>query len=427
MKRVLIIAYYYPPLGGGGILRTLKFIKYLPQYGYEPVVIAPENGTWIAYDHELEKTVKHIRTIRVPVPGLEAIDSSFGKTVPERVKKYYLKFQNQFHPDPRWRWITNISPNLSRWIDQEEIDVIFTTSPPHSVHGVAVEYKKNGGQVPWVADFRDSFYSDPNLGKDIKSKVKKLVYGRYQTEYVRWADVVVCATEPIARKMIRVHGQAEKFRVITNGFDPEDLEDIEPSELPSDKFILTYTGSFIGARTPEHLIYACVKVLEHHPSWKNLLRLRFVGSFSQRDKELFAKLPPEMVEVQEFLTHRDALKLQVNSSANCLIISVPKERGGDEIFTGKIFEYIYAERPILALVPDGVAKDLIEKYNLGYVADAQNIEAVSGALGKMLNDHICGAKVFRDFAQARKLFDRKFLAGELAKVFDEVINIYAKI
>ena len=436
-KKVLVIAYFFPPIGGGGIQRTMKFVKYLPDFNWEPIVLTVKDGLWISKDDSLLNGLSNdLKIFRTNCFGLQSVfKSSWNKknntmqynSMSDIIKKFYrniLRIVFFLLPDFASGWFFYAARTGEKIINSNDIDIIYTTSPPFSEHFIGWILKKMT-KKKWVADFRDSHVSDPNLSNDFKGSIKRFKRKIYEKKIILNSDLIITATDPIRQDLLnRYQGKLSESEVITitNGFDRDDFKNLQKINH-NNKLTITYTGTFQGKQTAFYFIESLKSAIKENKNLMNDIHIRFIGEFSHYDKELFSDDEiKDVIEIIEYVPYEKSLAYQINSDVNLLIISASKKEGGDQIFTGKIFEYIGADKPIFALVPNGVAKDLILSEKLGIVADPKNVLDIKLKilyLYKLWKNN--KLEIVQDTALLEK-FERKELTRILANNFNDLIK-----
>ena len=374
--KVLIVSFYFPPAGGVGVQRVLKFAAHLDDLGIETHVLAPDDPRWIHRDvgRRVPTGVRVHRARYFGPRGRKPAQELREVTGARRgARRALLMARRLIVPDENATWSITAIPSAIRIVRQEGIDVIITTSPPGSVHLIGAATKR-ATRVPWVADLRDPLVAHPHRDMErmivrIKDRTQRLV-----AELIsRKADAIVAVSDAIADEM---HGFAPRGRIvpISNGCDFDDFEGLE--YRPNVPFRITHTGSFFGQRDPRPFLTALARV--------DGIVARFVGDFRSEDREWAESLGlGDRLELISYVSHRRALELQRDSEA--LLLLVPDAGGrGAGILSGKVFEYIAADRPILALVPtNGAAARLLIDTGSGLVVDPENVGAITGALMAM--------------------------------------------
>ncbi|MGN6379448.1 MAG: glycosyltransferase [Gaiellales bacterium] len=387
--RLLIIAFFFPPAGGGGVQRTLKLCKFLPELGVDVHVLAPSDSKWLARDAPLLDAVPASTVVhRAPFLGPRA--SQVGERLhgadPWKRAKVHASYayQRLLIPDKAAPWSATAVPAAVRIVRSHQIDVILTTSPPHSAHliGAAVSAAT---RRPWVADFRDSWLANPHRRYEHRRvRVKRSVERRMAAAVVRRADALVAVTPNIAAELDAFEPASGPATVIENGADFDDFESLEYS--PSDRFTLVHAGAFFGNRTPRPVLTAVHDLLQRRPDLRGRIVVRFVGDLRDSDRAWAHTLGiDDAWEETGFRPYRDSVAEQ--RAADALLLLIPQSDGrGRGVLSGKVFEYLAARRPILAAVPaDGLAADLIRRVGAGTVADPDDVPALAAALESMVD------------------------------------------
>ncbi|MBV8257350.1 MAG: glycosyltransferase [Actinobacteria bacterium] len=371
--KLLLVTFYFPPGGGGGVQRPLKFASHLPAHGIETHVLAPDDTGTEHRDDALElPTQAWVHRVRYVGPrGERPADRLRGKEGLARVQtQAALLGRRLLVPDENAPWSAVAIPAAIRIAKREGIDVVLTTSPPGSVHLVGAAVQKATG-AKWVADLRDSLLAHPHrraesrlvrLKEATGAQVAKLVASR--------ADAIVAAADAIAAE---ARGLSPKGPVVTiaNGCDFDDFAGLE--HHASDRFRITHAGSFFGKRDPKPFLRAVAE------SGLDDVVVRFVGDL-RADDRAFAQELGVTLEETGYVPRRRSLELQRDSEA--LLLLIPDAGGrGRGVLSGKVFEYLAAERPVLAAVPpDGAAAQLIRDTGAGVVAAPDDVPALSEAL-----------------------------------------------
>jgi len=374
--KVLLVTLFFPPAGGAGVQRTLKFATHLPSLGIETHVLAPDDPKWIHRDEELlVPTQAWVHRARNLGPkGRRPAEELYGREGLERMaRQTRLLFRRLLVPDENVAWNLTAVPTAVRIARAEQIDVVVTTSPPPSVHLVGAAVKSTLG-IPWIADLRDSLVANPHRRgqESVAARAKERTQALVAKLVARRADAVVAASDAIADEA-RALGSTGRVVTIANGADFDDF-----SGLPytaSDRFRITHTGSFFGKRDPKPFLRALAG------TGVDDVVARFVGDFRSSDREFLDSLGlGSRVELHPYVPRRRSLELQRDSEV--LLLLIPDAGGrGKGVLSGKVFEYLAAERPILAAVPpDGAAAKLIGETNAGVVVPPDDVDAIGAAL-----------------------------------------------
>lgn len=375
--RLLLVAFYFPPAGGGGVQRPLKLAGHLAELGVDVHVLAPDDPRWIHRDEELEipGRVKVHRARYLGPRGRRPAEELFGRTGLDRLaRQLALTPRRLLVPDEHALWLLNAIPAALRTVRREQIDVVLTTSPPSSVHLVGAAVQLATG-VRWIADLRDSLVAKPDLRFERRAvRLKAHTHRQVATMVAHRADDVVAVTGEIAEEIRRLNPRA-RVALVPNGMDREDFDGLVYRR--ADRFRLTHTGSFFGRRDPRPLLEAL-----RAPGIEAVAR--FVGDFRAADYEWAREQQlGDRLELHPFAAHRRALELQRDTEALLLLLPNGDARDQD-VPSGKLYEYLAAERPILAAVPpNGTAARLIRESNSGVVVEPDDVDGIVEALGDL--------------------------------------------
>jgi glycosyltransferase involved in cell wall biosynthesis len=376
--KLLLVTMYYPPAGGGGVQRPLKFTTHLPAHGIETHVLAPDDAKWIHSDPDpVPPTLAWIHRARYLGPRARKLaDELHGRSGLDRLSRQAWSLSRRaLVPDESVIWNLTAIPAAVRIVRAEGIDVVLTTSPPNSVHLIGAAVKRLTG-VRWVADLRDSITTHPHRRVERASvRAKEKVSESVARLVAHRADAIVAASDAIAEEA-RSLDPTGAVTTILNGADFDDFAGLEYNR--GDRFRITHTGSFFGKRDPRPFLTALVG------SGLADVSARFVGDFRASDREWAESLGlGDRLELHPYVPRRESLALQRDSDA--LLLLIPEASGrGKGVLSGKVFEYLAAERPILAAVPaDGEAARLIRETGAGLVADPDDVAALSEALKEL--------------------------------------------
>lgn len=429
-KKVLLITYYWPPSGGSGVQRTLYFVKYLRQFGWEPIVYTVENGEFPVIDESLMKEIPAgTEVIKTKIWEPYGLYKKFtGKKKDQKLKPLIVTEKqdrplahqvstwirgNFFIPDARKFWIKPSIDYLTTYLKENPVDLIFSSSPPQSVHLIALGIKK-ALSIPWVADFRDpwtkiSYYDDLMLMKWADKKHKQL-----ELEVLQTADTVVTVSESCKKDFVDIGNR--EVQVITNGFeDSIVLPDVKPDPA---LFTISYTGTLSRDRNPTIIWEAIQELVQENPKLKKALRLRFIGNV---DRSIFESLDALGLQGNyEKIGHVPHAKVfdYLMSSNALLLIGIPNDKG---VLTGKLFEYLFSGKPVLSIGPKGgdIDKILLES-KAGTCVDFDEKAAFKTALLAYFNNqHTLSNKALSPQVAA---YSRKNLTKKLGMYFDELIK-----
>jgi glycosyltransferase involved in cell wall biosynthesis len=406
---------YFPPAGGGGVQRPLKLAQYLPPLGIETHVLAPDDPKWVHRDPDLrvptQAWVHRVRYLgpraRKPAEELRRADGLERALVQARVTARRLLV-----PDASVTWNLTAIPAAIRIVRREAIDVVVTTSPPGSIHLVGAAVKRATG-VRWLADLRDPLVANPHRRSDTTAtRARQATNERLARLVARGADAISCVSDAIADE-IRDLGATGTVRTIANGCDFDDFAGLE--YRPAPRFRITHAGSFFGKRDPRPFLQA------FRDSGIDAVA-RFVGDFRSSDREWAESLElGDRLELIPYAPRADSLRLQRDSEA--LLLLVPDAGGrGKGVLSGKVFEYLAAGRPILAVVPpDGAAAALVQETKAGVVVAPDDVDGIRAALQRMHAQHLDGGLPAVELGDAaRRRLSRQARVEETAALLREI-------
>jgi hypothetical protein len=380
VKQVLIITYYWPPSGGAGVQRWLKFVKYLPEFGWEPIIFTPENPEYPVIDHSLAEDIHpDLKVIKIPIwepyslynlftgrKKNEKLTTAFTSeskksTIKEKISNWIRS--NLFIPDAKKFWIKPSVKFLTDYLKSNPIDIIVTTGPPHSLHLIGY-YLKKKVNIKWLADFRDpwtniDFYSELLLTPWADKKHHKL-----EKAVIQNADYLVVIGNNMKKEFAEIG--AKNVSVITNGFDLEHMNIKEP-EIDK-KFSLNHTGALAKNRNPKILWKVLSELIQKNSSFSSDFKLNLIGNVDHFVIESINKhgLNPFLNNIS-YIPHNEIIRLQHQAPVLLLLINNTKNAKGT--LTGKFYEYLAAKRPILAIGPvDGDAACLLNETKAGVIS-----------------------------------------------------------
>jgi glycosyl transferase family 4 len=421
MKKVLIITYYWPPAGGPGVQRWLKFVKYLPDFGIEPIVYIPENPTYPLLDEKLlDEVPQNVTILKNKIIEPYAWASVFSKKntkkissgiIPNQKKQSFIQKLmlwvrgNLFIPDARVLWVKPSVSYLSKYIQENGIDTIITTGPPHSLHLIGLELKDKLN-VNWVADFRDP-WTTIGYHKALKltvSSAKK--HKALESKVMNSADLLL-VTSPTTKKEFESI-TSKPIHVITNGYD---IENVGKQPL-DDKFTLAHIGSFLSERNPTILWKALGELINENAEFKKHFELKLIGATSQEVLDAISEFKlTEFANNLGYVSHQEALEHQRKSQV-LLLIEINSEET-KSIIPGKLFEYMVSERPILAIGPkEADFAAIIKQTNTGTFALYDEKEKVKETILSYFNLYL--EKNLKVYPVGLQQYSRKNLTKELA-------------
>ncbi len=372
--KVLLVSFYFPPAGGGGVQRPLKLAQYLPALGIETHVLAPDDPRWIHRDEGLRvPTQAWVHRVRYVGPGgrkpAEELHGTSG--IGRALVHARLAGRRVLVPDASVSWNLTAIPAAVRIVREHQIDWVITTTPPVSVHLVGAAVRK-ATKARWLADLRDSIVLNPHRRADsLATKARSRVESGVARLVAKQADAISCVSDAIADEMRTLTPRAQVV-TIANGCDFDDVAGLPRTE--SERLRITHAGSFFGKRDPRPFLSAFAE------SGIDAVA-RFLGDFRTRDREWAGRLGlGDRLELLPYASRATSLELQRDSEV--LLLLIPEAGGrGKGVLSGKVFEYIAVGRPILALVPpDGAAAELIRQTGTGIVVAPDDVDGIRDAL-----------------------------------------------
>jgi glycosyltransferase involved in cell wall biosynthesis len=420
MRNLIFISYFFPPMGGGAVLRALKFVKYLPAFGWRPLVVAGAGG-YHAYDASLleELPAEAEVTWAGRRRDFDAADiartlarprSGFLAKVGRRAA---LKGRGFFSFPDVYAWFAGPARRAARrFLERYPVELIFSTAPPYTSHVAAAQLAAEAG-VPSVADYRDAWTDNPFTA--FPTGLHRRRARRAEDRVLERAAAVVAVTEGMAGDFLSRVGADVPVRFVPNGYDEADFA--EPEVVPGGPFTVAYAGQFYPGRMPWTFLRAASALVERRDLGPGDFRVLFLGPMPRAVRAGMDKYGVR-VEATGLLSHREAVRAVRAADVNLIIIG--SRPGAGATLTGKIFEYLRAGRPVLALVPrDGEAAALVEEFDAGAVVAPDDVAGAEAALARLYDDR--GA-VSRPCPQALRRFERRRLTAELAALFDDVVK-----
>ena len=426
MKKVLIITYYWPPSGGAGVQRWLKFAKYLSNFGWEPIIYTVENGEYPVLDYDLLDEVPiGIKVLKTPIWEPYSIYKKFtGRKKDEKINSGFLSEKknsklldklstwirgNLFIPDARKFWIKPSVNFLTNYLKDNPVDVVISSGPPHSSHMIALKLKENN-KLPWVADFRDpwtniDYYKDLLLSKKSDLKHKKL-----ENTVLKKADRVITIGKSLSEELTALG--ANDIKVIENGFDPDDFQIND--DIPLDnEFSIAHIGSFTPSRN--HIVFwqALKELVTENSNFSNKLKIQLVGKVDYSVKMNIEKYGLEKyVNYVGYVPHGKVIEYQ--KKAKLLLLMVNNTPNAKGIITGKVFEYIASKRPILVIGPeDGDLSTIIKNTKSGIVCGFDDVKKLKLNILELYNNEI-------NFEPNPEAYSRKSLTKKLSEILNQL-------
>lgn len=442
-KNVLIISYYWPPSGGAGVQRWLKFVKYLRDFGWEPIVYTPSNPEFPVLDETLAKEVPEgIQLVQTPIwepytaykmfTGRKKSDRLGAGMLSEKKKSGTLdKLSvwirgNFFIPDARKFWIKPSVKFLKNYLRTHSIDAIISTGPPHSMHMIALGLKKEFPELPWIADFRDpwtniDFYQELGLSGWADRK-----HHRMERAVLDTADRVVCVGKTWTDELRQLASPAkqgkDRFAVILNGFDDADV--FKGTITRDEKFSLAHIGTLNKSRNPHLLWKVLKKMCAADTSFAQKLEIKLVGKV---DAAVLASIEEagltSYLKRIDYLPHGEVLRIQQECRVLLLLVNdTPNSKG---IITGKYFEYMASRTPVLTIGPEnGDLAEVMRESGCGLLAGFNDETKLQQHIQQLFDAFASGKETL--FSGDIDAYSRRSLTGKYAELLNSITPPAAK-
>lgn len=378
-------------MGLSGVQRTLKFVKYMKNYNWEPTVITSGNVAYFAHDNSLQKELvdTDVRIIRVSgsrEPNSLLSQMGTMKLPSEFIRNIFDKIsQSIFIPDNKISWSKLAFKKIDEILTKEKFDAIFITCPPFSAFDIISKIKKKH-DVPLFADYRDLWYR--SYFAFYLTPFHRLLHKKKEYWALKAADRITVTNRKIKEKLLHTYPflTFDDVVIISHGFDHEDFEKIPAQPKPQNKMVLMYSGIFMVYNSPAYLLKAFKQLTIERPDIASNIELHFVGFLRKENQKLIRKLKIQaFVKDHGYVNHDESIaKLK---SADVLWFMVGRRRNIDAILPGKVYEYIGAKKPILACVPDGAAKMAIEESGAGFICSPDNIDEIKNTILKVYDQY----------------------------------------
>lgn len=446
-QSVMLISYHFPPCASIGTQRTLRFARHLPRFGWRPVILTVRENDFVGepVDQEWHQKVPKASPVyrsRVLRPLTAALQM---RRLWQRLGARQKTAPSSRHSQPQATSIVATQSWVQRWVDPwfttpdaqigwlpcavwrgiralwtERVDMLYSSGPPYTAHLIGLVLKWLTGR-PWVVDFRDPWSRRPWDTDTVRQGVRYRIQVRLEQLVVHHADTIVSNTERMGQDFRHRYAwlPAEKFKVITNGYDVENFAGISSEEGPSSAVLtLTHAGALYGRRDPRPLIQAIALLRDRGVITPGTLRLQLVGKLESawQVEDLLAALNlTEYVALIPPVPHVESLKYLMRSHVLLLLqpdapLQVP----------GKLFEYVYLQKPILALAGAGATADLVQQHDLGRVVEPENCAAIAAAVASFYEDFQQGKQWVQENGSAFQRFHGQSLTKQLANIFESI-------
>lgn len=447
MKKVLIISYYFPPSGGPGVQRVLKFVKYLPEFGWKPIVLTVKDGDFPARDESLLKEVPvnvdvHRTDIFEPYDlyrkltgkskstavDVNNIDGGSKTRMSDKIAEFIRA--TFFIPDARIGWKKHAVKEGKKIIDSQKPDIIFSSSPPYTCALIAMELKKYAEKkyskpIPWVSDFRDAwtdYLTTPN-----RWFIPKKIDRKYERTTLDKADTVTIVAsgmkDDFERKYPEVSAKTD-FVLLRNGFDSDDYKHTKFSKAKNNKFTIVYTGSMYGKRNPYYLLDTIAELVNDGKVDKNKIKFIFVGRLGSDITEYINNSPlKDTIEIISYVPH--SVSIDYLMKADAMLLLIDEDKYSKMILSGKVFEYLGASaltgKPVFAIAGEGEARDLLIETGSGIINPHHKPEVLKENYLKLYNGFFENNTAILPTSDKKAIeaYERKLLTKKLAEVFDK--------
>jgi len=438
MKRVLIISYYWPPTGGSGVQRWVKFARYLPLEGWQPVIYTPENPEQLAVDASLAAEVPaeteiiktriiepyelYKKVLRRSGHSKEAVEvnpvNAQNKSLLQKAAMWVRG--NLFRPDPRCLWIRPSVRFLKKYLEEHPVDLIVSTGPPQSMHMIGLKLARETG-LPWIADFRDPWTKIFYFKHLTMTPATERWHKKMEKRVLDEASAVV-AVSPLVQQEFQAMTDT-KVELITNGFDECDFQADECTEAygcPDKDFVITHTGLFAADGNPTVLWDVLAEKCRTDADFAGKLKIRLIG---KTDDQILKALKDRGLEdaITDMGYQSHSVAVEQQREASVLILPLRKEPEYKAVLPGKLFEYLASRRPVLGIgQPDGAMSMILEEAGTGIVLDWDDKEGLTGYIDQCWKRHLEG-KLTTEGADISR-FTRRNTARQMAELFSRIAN-----
>lgn len=415
-RKVLMVANQFPPMGGSGVQRSVKFAKYLPEFEWEPIVFTRESNKGLIDESLLQDIPKDLKVIRTKSYDLNELGKPFnlvGKFISRKI----------LIPDGDKIWYEKNKDILLEYIQGNDIDVLYTTSYPYSDHLLGLYVKKHMPDLKWVVDFRDEWCNNPYILDMGYSKRRMEKERRMEREVVDNCDYFITNTPLMLKNFLKDYNIEDKSYVIPNGYDEEDFCDLSKDYVKKDKLIITYSGSMYGRRKPDYFLQAVNELINEQKIDKDDILIRFIGNIpNKKINEINDTYSLDgVVKYLPYMEHKKSIEKLIES--DILLFIIGEGKGAENFYSGKVFEYMNTNRPILALVPPkGVAADVIRETKTGYISETTNVNNIKDLMLKLYTDWKNNTIQLQPNWDKIKTFERKELTKQLVTIFDKAYD-----
>ncbi len=425
-RKVLIITYYWPPAGGPGVQRWLKFVKYLPEFGYNPIILTVDEqyAEYPQQDKSLEQEIldsynvfktKSFKLFSFYKQLTNKNETPFSGFASEKKPSLIQKISrfirgNFFIPDPRRTWNRYAYKKAEELIKTKQINTVITTGPPHSTHLIGLKLKKRLN-INWIADLRDPWIDIYYYNKFYPIFFSKKLDSGYEKKVFKQANQIIIVSKSIKKLFAEKYPfSKEKLNILTNGFDEDDFKGINP--VKSRLFTITYTGTVSDI----YPFYTFIKAIKQLSSYN--LKINLVGTIQEQFiKRIEEKGLKQMFNLIGRVSHNTALNYMFGADA--LLLLIPNTENSDGILTGKLFEYLISNKPIIALGPvDGDLAEIFIDTKSGTICDFNDSDCVTTVIKNLLNQHQNGI-INKEINESVYQYTRKNITETLSNIINK--------
>lgn len=419
-RNVLVIAYYFPPMGLSGVQRTLKFVKYLPKFGWQPTVVTVTPTGYFAEDRSLlEELPRNMDVIRIGSLDPNRLFRRKGviKLPSEPLRKVFTFLSDMvFIPDNKIGWKRNVLRQIDRILQGKKFHLIFATAPPFTDFLIGKTLHERY-DIPLVVDYRDVWHEYPY--KYYPTPLHRYLNFRFEQTVLDAASAVVTTNRRVKELLLNRYRflHYDDVKIIPQGYDPADFVNGSvsrrraPRRRKKPKFRIAHAGTFYGDRSPAYFLSGVKQAMADHPSIKGNIEIHFVGAFRDVDRKTIAALGlDDVVRIHGYLDHRECIKELVASDVLWLTL------GNDRQSPGKVYEYLGARKPILACVPEGFIGQTIVEAGAGLVVKPDDVGAIAKAIIDFFKKQRRGT-LARPRKDVVERYNRINLTEELARMF----------
>ncbi len=418
-RNVLVIAYYFPPMGLSGVQRTLKFVKYLPQFGWQPTVVTVTPTGYFAEDYTL---LDELEPFDIDIVRIGSLDPNrlfrkkrVVKLPSEPLRKMFTFLSDTFFiPDNKVLWKRKVLRRMDSLFREKKFKVIFATAPPFTDFLIGKKLRERYG-VPLVTDYRDVWHEYPN--KYYPTPLHRYIHYHLEKGVLGSTSAIITTNRRVKELLLKRYKflQYNDVRIISQGYDPADMADgaVTPQRESSarSKLRIAHAGTFYGDRSPVCFLRAVQQAISLQPAFVDNVEIHFIGAFRTADKKLVSSFGLDgIVRFHGYLNHRRCVEELLASDLLWLTL------GNDRQSPGKLYEYLGARKPILACVPEGFVKQTILESGGGVAVRPDDVDGISKAILQFYDQHRRG-NLPRPREDVVERYSRVKLTEELATVF----------